>query len=30
MEYFIHKSEPYLGEEDIYLEFDDKFPIVRK
>jgi guanosine-3',5'-bis(diphosphate) 3'-pyrophosphohydrolase len=30
MEYFIHKSEPYTGEEDICLELNDKFPIVEE
>lgn len=30
MEYFIDKSEPYIGEEDIFQELNDKFPIVKK
>ncbi|WP_135536840.1 HD domain-containing protein [Halostella pelagica] len=30
MEYFIDKSEPYIGEEDIYQELNDKFPIVKE
>jgi hypothetical protein len=30
MGYFIDKSEPYIGEEDIYQELNNKFPIVKK
>lgn len=30
MEYFIHKSEPYIGEEDIYQELNDEFPIMEE
>ena len=30
MEYFIDRSESYIGEEDIYQELDDKFPIVKE
>ena len=30
MRYFIDKSEPYIGEEDIYRELNDKFPIVKE
>lgn len=30
MEYFIDNSEPYVGEEDIFQELNNKFPIVKK
>ncbi|WP_207591836.1 HD domain-containing protein [Halomontanus rarus] len=30
MEYFIEKSEPYIGEEDVFQELNDKFPIVKE
>lgn len=30
MKYFIGKSEPYIGEEDMYQELNDKFPIVKE
>lgn len=30
MEYFIDRSEPYIGEEDIYQELNDKLPLVKK
>lgn len=30
MEYFIDKSEPYIGEEDIFQELNGKFPIVKE
>ena len=30
MGYFIGKSEPYIGEEGIYQELNDKFPIVKE
>lgn len=30
MRYFIGKSEPYIGEEDIYRELEDTFPIVKE
>ncbi|WP_276255418.1 HD domain-containing protein [Halomontanus rarus] len=30
MEYFIDKSEPYIGEEDILRELNDKFPSVKE
>jgi len=30
MDYFIEHSEPYIGEEDIYRELEDKFPIVKE
>lgn len=30
MEYFIDRSEPYIGKEDIYKELDDKLPIVKE
>lgn len=30
MEYFIEHSEPYIGEEDIYKELDEKFPVVKE
>ncbi|USZ67705.1 HD domain-containing protein [Halorussus salilacus] len=29
MRYFIDESEPYIGNEDIYSELDDAFPIVK-
>jgi (p)ppGpp synthase/HD superfamily hydrolase len=28
MAYFVDESEPYIGEEDIYRELNDKFPVV--
>ncbi|AFK21153.1 hypothetical protein HFX_6026 (plasmid) [Haloferax mediterranei ATCC 33500] len=30
VEYFIDKSEPYIGDEDIFQELNDKFPIVKE
>ncbi|WP_132057236.1 HD domain-containing protein [Halorussus amylolyticus] len=30
MEYFIDKSEPYIGEEDIFQELNDRAPIVKE
>lgn len=30
MEYFIDKSEPYIGEEDLFQELQDRFPIVKE
>lgn len=30
MDYFIDKSEPYIGEEDIYRELNDKSPVVKE
>ena len=30
MRYFIEESEPYIGNEDIYDELDEKFPIVKE
>jgi GTP pyrophosphokinase len=30
MEWFIDRSGPYIGEEDVYQELRDKFPIVEE
>ncbi|WP_336035372.1 HD domain-containing protein [Halobacterium yunchengense] len=30
MSYFIDESEPYIGDEDLHLELQDKFPVVRE
>lgn len=30
MRYFVDRSESYIGNEDIYHELDDKFPIVKR
>lgn len=30
MEYFVDRSEPYIGEEDIYQELNDKLPLVKE
>lgn len=30
MAYFIDQSEPYIGDEDIYQELNDKFPVVKE
>jgi len=30
MKYFVDKSEPYIGDEDIHRELSDKLPAVKK
>ncbi|MUV90155.1 HD domain-containing protein [Halapricum sp. CBA1109] len=30
MEYFVDKSEPYIGEEELYQELNDKLPLVKE